>query len=218
VEQAIADRSAELRAVTDAGRRSGRMIQGVAAAAALAVLVAVAGGVVLQRQARAAVTRAAEAQQQAQAAVAAASRELTTVREDAARQVAEARDGAARAQVVGDVLASPDLIRFNIAGSGTAPIAGQVLWSRSRGVVFSGVRLPAPPPRMTYQLWLLTDGVPVNAGTFTPDPSGRVTFTGDAPRIPRAVTGAALTLEPAGGSQVPSDRLLGQNRVVRPTQ
>ena len=94
-------------------------------------------------------------------------------------------------------------------------MAGQVLWSRTRGVVFSGVRLAPTSVGMTYQLWMLTDGVPVTAGTFVPDASGRVTFTADAPRVPRAVIGAALTLEPAGGSARPSD-LLTRNRVAAP--
>ena len=67
-----------------------------------------------------------------------------------------------------------------------------MLWSRSRGVVFSGVRLPAVAQGMTYQLWLLTDGLPVTAGTFNPQPDGQVTFTADAPRVPRPVIGAAV--------------------------
>jgi hypothetical protein len=33
--------------------------------------------------------------------------------------------------------------------------------------------------------------------------------------VPRPVVGAALTLEPAGGSQTPSEMLV-QNRIVRP--
>ena len=41
---------------------------------------------------------------------------------------------------VSDVVAAPDLVRFTIAGSGPSGMSGQVLWSRTRGVVFSGVR------------------------------------------------------------------------------
>jgi hypothetical protein len=216
VEQALSDRNEELQAIAGQSRQNRVVMLAVAGAAVLAIALAGIAGVVLQRQARAAAARATEAQQQAQAAVTAAQAQVNAAREDAARQVAQARDSATRAQVVGDVLASPDLVRFNISGAGPGAVAGQVLWSRSRGVVFSGVRLPALPANMTYQLWLLTDGLPVNGGTFAPDESGRVTFTGTAPRIPRAVTGAALTLEPAGGSQVPSDRLLGQKRTLRP--
>ncbi|HUR33192.1 MAG TPA: anti-sigma factor [Vicinamibacterales bacterium] len=215
VEQAIAGREGELREVVDEEHRTGRLLRIIAAAAVvLLVLAAAAAGWALQRQARLAAARASDADRQAQALVTAANAQLAAVREESARQIAQAREGADRAQVVSDVLASPDLVRFPIAGSGPAAISGQVLWSRSRGVVFSGVRLPAVAAGMTYQLWLLTDGLPVTAGTFNPEADGRITYTAEAPRVPRPVIGAALTLEPAGGSQTPSE-LLVQNRVLR---
>lgn len=217
--RSIADRAAaehpevEVSAVDDARAPRGRWSIVLAAGATmLVVLAAVLGIVWFQREARAAAAQAADAREQAQAAVAAASSQVAAARDDAARQVAQAREGSARAQMVSEVLASPDLIRFNIAGSGPGAITGQVLWSRSHGVVFSALRVPPAPPAMTYQLWLLTDGAPVTAGIFTPDESGRVTFTTEPPRVPRPVYGAALTLEPSGGSSAPSDRLLGQNR------
>jgi DNA repair exonuclease SbcCD ATPase subunit len=204
-------------AATRAAAPRGRQTTLLAAVvASIVVLLAAVSAIAVQRQARAAAAQAATAQQQAQAAMAAATSQVTAARDQAAREVAQAREGSVRAQMVSDVLASPDLIRFNIAGSGPGAITGQVLWSRSRGVVFSALRVPPAPARMTYQLWLLTDAAPVTAGTFTPDEAGRVTFSSPPPRVPRAVTGAALTLEPAGGSSVPSDRLLGQNRAFRP--
>jgi hypothetical protein len=215
-EQDVADTKAQSRTATAGHQTTSRMIWFSAATAVMAVVLAAASAVMIQRQVRAALDRAADAQQHAQQAVTAANAQVVASRDEAARQIAQARLGSTRAQTVGDVLASPDLVRFNIAGSGATPLAGQVLWSRTRGVVFSGVRIPAAPGGMVYQLWLLTDGLPANAGTFAPDETGRVTFTADAPRIPRPVVGAALTVEPAGGSQAPSDRLLGQNRIVRP--
>ena len=43
-------------------------------------------------------------------------------------------DTAAKAQVTSDVLASSDLIRFNVVGGpAAARFSGQLLWSRSRG-------------------------------------------------------------------------------------
>lgn len=214
LEQSLAERRHELRAVTADGGRDNRLLKVVSSLAGALVLIAAVGGWTLHRQASRAASRAADAERQAQAVVAAASQQMAAVREESAKQLAQARDASARAQVVSDVLAAPDLVRFNVAGSGPSAISGQVLWSRSRGVVFSGVRLPPVPTRMTYQLWLLTDGLPVTAGTFEPETNGRVTFTADAPRVPRPVVGAALTLEPAGGSQTPSE-LLVQNRTVR---
>lgn len=215
IEQTFAEHDAALRTAATAGEQTTRLIRMVAGAAAVILLVAGLGGWALQRQARAAAERASAAERRAQDAVTSANQQLTAVRDDAAKQLAEARAGTARAQMVSDVVAAPDLVRFNIAGSGPSAMAGQVLWSRTRGVVFSGVRLAPPAAGMTYQLWMLTDSVPVTAGTFVPDATGRVTFTADAPRVPRAVIGAALTLEPAGGSATPSE-LLMRNRVAAP--
>ena len=73
------------------------------------------------------------------------------------------------------VRAAPDLVRYNLIG-GDAAIASsaQLLWSRSRGFVFSGSRVPPLPAGSIYQVWLVTTGAPVSAGIFSPDSSGRV--------------------------------------------
>lgn len=215
IEQTFAAHDAVLRTAATEGQRTTRLVTLAGGVAGVLVLVAALGGWTLQRQAREAAARASAAEQQAQAAVAAANQQLSAVRDDAAKQLADARAGTARAQMVSDVVAAPDLVRFTIAGSGPSGMSGQVLWSRTRGVVFSGVRLAPPAAGMTYQLWMLTDAAPVTAGTFVPDATGRVTFTAEAPRVPRAVIGAALTLEPAGGSATPSE-LLMRNRVAAP--
>jgi len=115
---------------------------------------------------------------------------------------------------VSDVLAAPDVVRFGVTGSGPNGVSGQVLWSRTRGIVFSGVRLPALSAGTTYQLWLLSDGAPVSAGVLTPDAAGRVTFVGPPPDVTRVITGTALTVEPTGGSPVPSDASLLRNRTA----
>ena len=63
-----------------------------------------------------------------------------------------------------DILAAPDLVRFNLTGSGDAArVSAQALWSRSRGFVFSGSRLPRPPAGSAYQIWLTGTGRPVSA-------------------------------------------------------
>ena len=215
MEQAIAERQDELRTAADEGHRANLMLKVSAVVAAALVVIAAAAGWFLQRQASLATTRANAAERQAEQIVSTASQQMAAARQESAKQIAEAKEASTRAQRVSDVLAAPDLVRYNIAGSGPSAISGQVLWSRSRGVVFSGLRVPAAPAGMTYQLWLLTDGLPATAGTFNPEPNGRVTFTADSPRVPRPVVGAALTLEPAGGSQTPSEMLV-QNRTVRP--
>jgi hypothetical protein len=216
MERAVAERQGDFAEAVSHEQRAARWMKFAAAVAALAVVAMGAVTWAFQRQAREAVVRASQAQEQAQVAVVTASQQLAAAREQAAKEMATARSEAARAQTVTDVLAAPDLIRYNISGAGPAAISGQVLWSRSRGVVLSAVRVPPVPARMTYQLWLLTDSVPVNAGTFEADSGGHVTFTAQPPPNIGPVVGAALTIEPAGGSRVPSERLLVQNRAARP--
>lgn len=158
-----------------------------------------------------AATRVADAERQSEATSAAARQEAAAAREEAARQVADAQQSAAHAQIVGNVLAAPDLLRYWLRSSdATSRAYAQVLFSRSRGMVFSASRLPAPAAGKTYQLWLVSAAGPVNAGLLTPDSEGRVTLATDVPLTTQGrVSGAYVTLEATGGSTRPStDRVL----------
>ena len=155
--------------------------------------------------------RVAAAERQREATIAATRQETAATREEAARQIAAARQSAAEAQIVGNVLAAPDLVRYWLtAVDPNSRAYAQVLFSRSRGMVFSASRLPPAGAGKTYQLWLLTRSGPVTAGLITPDAAGRVTFTThDALTGQSRVTGALVTLESAGGASQPSaDRVL----------
>ncbi len=152
-----------------------------------------------------AATQVAAAERQRDAAVA-------ETRQEAARQVTDARRSAAQAQIVGTVMAAPDLVRYWLSGLGESRAYAHVLISRSRGLVFSASRLRQPAPGQTYQLWLLTSGGTVNAGTVTPDDQGRVTLATEAPVIlPGRLNGAMVTLEADASPRAPSaDRVLVQ--------
>jgi hypothetical protein len=206
LEHVINEGQAELRAVAQRDDRARRAwwIGG----AALVVATALAGAFAWQSQesAAAAAARSAAAEEQAQRVRDTASQQVAVARDEAARQIAAARETATRAQTIGDVLAAPDVIRFNLAGGkAEARYSGQLLWSRSRGLVFSASHLPAPPTGSAYQLWLATNGAPVSAGTFTPDTSGKATVATDtAPRIPRPVVDVLVTLEKAAGAEAPT--------------
>ena len=176
----------------------------IAAAAVVAVLAGTAlFGLWQQRRIDAHLNEAAQqvaaAERQRDATVAAA-------RDEAARQVAEAQRAAAQAQIVSNVLAAPDLVRYWLRGAGQyANAYAQVHFSRSRGAVFSATRLQPATGDRTYQLWLLTTGGPVNAGLVTPDAEGRATLAIDDPiALAGRLTGAVLTLEPAGGRTEPT--------------
>lgn len=179
-----------------------------AAAAALAVaMIVVAGtGWSFYRRATVAVERAADAQQRAEQTAIAANERSEAATRDAAAQVTRARESASKAQVTGDVLAASDLVRFNLVGSDPAArTLAQLLWSRSRGMVFSASRLPPPPQGSIYQIWLLTAAAPISVGTVAPDASGRVTLATDSPpEAPRPIVGVRVTLEPAAGVASPS--------------
>ena len=218
---ALAERVESLEHAVDVGREEVAAVSGRSErqrlmwSVAFAILaLAVAGASVLaiglQRRVDARLTEAAAkvtaAQQQAEAAAQVANQKVAATRENADRKIAEAEQTARNAQTVSDVLAAPDLVRFNVTSGATTPRAyAQMLWSRSRGLVFSGSRVPAAPAGTTYQAWLLTATEPVSAGLFVPDQAGRVMMViQDPPRVPRPVIGVAVTLEPTGGRPAPS--------------
>ena len=200
------DTAVETEHVPSAGEPPQRGQLARAALIAVAVLVVVAGGFVwrLERDVRASAERIDESQRQARLAADAATRQVAERQEQAARELAAAHELAARAQMIGDVLAAPDLVRYSLVGrDAVASAFGQVLWSRSRGFVFSASGLPPPPQDATYQIWLLTRTGAVSAGTFVPDSNGRVTLAA-TPKVPPSLLGAIVTLERQGGGDTPS--------------
>ena len=193
-----------------AGARPERSWFPTAAAAALAAVIAIGGGfsVMFYNRARLANQQAADARQHADVIATAADEQIQAARRDAAAQIELAREAVSRAEVTSDVLAAPDLLRFNLVGAeGANRASAQLLFSRSRGMVFSGTRLPPPAAGSVYQIWLLTPTDPVSAGVIAPDDSGRVTFATDhLPDVPRPIVGSRVTLEPAPGREAPSDQ------------
>ena len=195
-------------AVDDDDRQRRRYIT---AGAAVVVALAVIVGAVLWVASRLndAASRVSSAEQQVATTTRLANEEVRAARDDANRQITEARQLAQRAETVSAVLTAPDLIRFNLTSTLADGSSAQVLWSRSRGVVLSGSRLPGPGPEKTYQLWLVTNGPSVSAGVFAPDSTGRATLVVDPPpKVPGPVMGAAITIEPAGGGQTPTGQML----------
>jgi hypothetical protein len=208
LERALSGEQAENRQATEHGYAISRRWR--FAIVLLAVAVIGAGVLVtrLQRQVSAATERVSHGEEQALVTTRAANEQIAAARQEAAHQVAEARDAAVKAQTISDVLAAPDLVRYNLVGGDeTASFNAQALWSRSRGLVFSGSRLPAPPPESTYQIWLWSNGQAVSAGTFVPDPGGRFSMaTTTPPRVQPPIGGASVTIERAGGREQPTGR------------
>jgi hypothetical protein len=178
------------------------------AGAALVLALAAGASMLFYNRAKGAAEDAAAARQRAEVVANAANERIEATRRDAAAQIELARNAASRAQITGDVLAAPDLVRFNLVGpEGSSRASAQLLFSRTRGTVFSGSRLASPGAGKVYQIWLLTATEPVAAGTVVPDDSGRVTFATDhPPDVPRPILGVRVTLEPAPGRDTPSDQ------------
>jgi len=174
----------------------------------LAILGATILGIIAERNMNArlneAAVRVAAAERQAQATAAAANQQIAATRADAERQIAQARQTALEAGIVANVLAAPDLVRFNLVGTDRSPRAyAQVLWSRSRGLVLSASLLPALTDGTTYQIWLLSESGPAAVGAVKPDASGRASLAVENPaNLPRAVNGVSVTIE--SGSSAPS--------------
>jgi Anti-sigma-K factor rskA len=182
----------------------------LAPVAGIALAVAIAAGLsaMFYNRAKVAADQATAARQRADAIASNANERIEAARRDATAQIELARSAALRAQITSDVLAAPDLVRINlISGDGAVRGSAQLLFSRSRGMVFSGSRLLSPGAGNVYQIWLLTPTDPINAGTVSPDDSGRATLATDhPPDVPRPITGARVTLEPAPGRETPSDQ------------
>jgi hypothetical protein len=139
-------------------------------------------------------------------------RESEALREEYRKANEEARQMANRAQRVTEVLAAADLIRFPLSGADGA--SGQALFSRSRGLVVSGSRLP--PANGVLQGWLLTRTDAVRMGTLGTQPDGTVMLVQPVPAIPRAVVGVMVTDEAAAGGEAPSGPVVLSS--VRPAQ
>ena len=187
----------------DVGAWSGSIpTKWVIGALGVAVLLAGIFGWRLQDQVKTAAERARIAELSSKAVVADATRQAEVAREEAAQQMAEAREMVAQSQRVSAVMAAPDLIRFRLAGSDGA--SGQALISRSQGLIVSGSRLPSAPPNHILVAWLLTPTEPVKAGTLTPSGDGAAKLVDQTPAVPRRIVGVWVTPEPSESTGAPS--------------
>lgn len=176
--------------------------------AATVVVLVSAFGLYLQDQLRTglreAAARAEAAERGAEDTRARAAREIAEAQRRADQRLREAQQAAKSAQMMAMIASASDLRRFDlVAGDGAG--SAQVLWSRSQGVALTASGIPAPPAGQAYQVWLLTPTQATSVGLMPVDDAGRATFVVDSPAsLPRPVVRAAITREPAGGSEAPT--------------
>jgi anti-sigma-K factor RskA len=113
------------------------------------------------------------------------------------------------------LLRSPRVEVVSLEGQGTQPAAAaRIFWDKSRGVwqVFASNLAPTGAGK-TYELWFITaDQRKVRAGTFDVDESGEGALSVRVPPGLGTIALAAVTDEPAGGTDQPtgSIHLLGR--------
>ena len=78
--------------------------------------------------------------------------------------------------------------------------------TEDQGVLVAS-EMPDVDADKTYELWLIHDGTPVNAGLFRPGEGGTAVAAVDGTSV-RGATKIAVTVEPAGGSRKPTGPVL----------
>ncbi len=102
-------------------------------------------------------------------------------------------------------------VRLTVLVSASKPEpAVQLFVNRRRGIAIAqAIGLPAVAPGRAYQLWFIPkSGKPIASATFTPGDSASVLVTNIAVPPGRELTAAAITEEPAGGSDQPTSPVL----------
>lgn len=128
-------------------------------------------------------------------------RELQDLRAAAARQADELK----QTREMIDLMGAPDSVAVKLNPSPDMPTAqAHVMFNMRKGMLMYSGNLPAPPPKMIYQLWLVpASGNPISEGVFSP--KGGAEDLWMMPIPPNIVARAfAVTIEPAGGMPQPT--------------
>ncbi|MBI3448459.1 MAG: anti-sigma factor [Acidobacteria bacterium] len=108
------------------------------------------------------------------------------------------------------LVSSPGVTVIDLQGQPDRPKAGaRVFWDRAGGYWQVYVAsLPPAGPGKTYQLWFVTAGAKISAGTFDTDSSGTATVRFEVPAGLGNLVATAITDEPAGGSPQPTGSMV----------
>ncbi len=121
------------------------------------------------------------------------------------QQLVQLRAASDTAAQVRRILAAGDLRRADLAGTTAAPaVSGRAFWSPTQGMVVAFANLPPTDAGRVYQLWVIPPGGdPIGAGLLDLETDGRALALARPGTSDRVGT-VAITLEPAGGSAVPT--------------
>jgi hypothetical protein len=133
------------------------------------------------------------------ARVAWAERGARAVAADSLRAALEDRD-----RLIANMTGSQVAV-MTLAASGPQSPSGRMFWDQQHDAwVFVGHHLKAPRAGRTYQLWLVTPGAKISAGTFTPGPDGHVVVRATYALNKDSLAAIAVTDEPSAGSAQPT--------------
>ena len=107
-----------------------------------------------------------------------------------------------------NALLAPGVELYQLTATGDPAPGVQLFWDRKRNTaIIHSFGVKALPADRAYQLWFIQDGKPVPSVTFRPEADGRAQV--EAINVPSgaAVTAAAVTEEPLGGSPQPTSAI-----------
>lgn len=121
----------------------------------------------------------------------------------------------ARREATLDEILEPSTAMILLTATGERPPGIQLFWNKAtRRVVLHAFNLPPAGVGRVYQLWFLGGGAPLPGGTFDSDPDGHALTTLEGPPEGFALAGAAVTVEPAGGSPRPTSAIVVSGAVA----
>ncbi len=103
----------------------------------------------------------------------------------------------------------PSTRLYQLSATGQSRPGIQLFWDEKRNTaIIHGYEIKPVPSGREYQLWFIKDGKPVPSVTFTPEPTGHVRVEKIPVPTGGAISAAAVTEEPAGGSPQPTSPIL----------
>lgn len=115
---------------------------------------------------------------------------------------------ALREKTLNEIL-EPDMQLSLLTATGNPDPRVQLFWNPKKNLaIVHTFRLAQAPTGRVYQLWFIKDGKPVPSVTFNSEPSGHALVENIPVPPGGGITNAALTIEPAGGSQQPTSPVM----------
>jgi len=125
------------------------------------------------------------------------------------RRVEELGQGVFDRDAILASILSRNVALVQLTASGNPDPAIQIFWDRARNTaLLNAVGLKPLPAGRAYQLWWIRDGNPVPSVTFDIEPGGTALVKGVSVPTDGELSAAAVTEEPAGGSQQPTSPIL----------